>query len=71
MLPKEYKLQELQRCLAIQLNLPTIIVDGVLQYKEKLFAWIDRITGQIQIRGVLCQEYFQVRKLMYAHFGRI
>jgi hypothetical protein len=57
--------------LAIQLNLPTIIVDGVLQYKEKLFAWIDRNTGQIQIKGVLCQEYFQVRKLMYGHFGRI
>ena len=53
------------------MNLPTEIVDGVLSYKDRLFVWVDKQTGKIQMKGVVCHEYFQVRKLMYSHFGRM
>jgi len=57
--------------LQIQLNLQTEIVDGVLSHGQKIFVWIDKQTAQIQMTGALCQEYFQVRKLVYSHFGRM
>jgi chorismate synthase len=46
-------------------------VDGVLSHGQKIFVWIDKQTAQIQMTGALCQEYFQVRKLVYSHFGRM
>lgn len=57
-LPKQYKLQELQNYLAVQLNLQTQLVDGVLSYRDKLFMQIDKQTEQINLKGAVCQEYF-------------
>jgi hypothetical protein len=59
----------LQKELAIQLNLQTTIVDGVLSYKDQVFVWFQK--GAIQLKGCVSEEYFQIRKLMYCHFGRM
>ena len=42
----------------MQLNLQTVLVDGHLLYKNLLCLWIDKESGQIQLKGTACQEYF-------------
>ena len=79
----DYSLRDLQQFLNAH-NFPTVLLDGCLNYEDKLYVYFDKakkakdIDGaqsaerqQLKVRGTLCKEYFQVRRLIYQHFGRI
>ena len=68
---KEYRLAELHNFLTQQHNIQTMLLDNSLNYKDKIFIYLDKDTKQIKLDGFICPEYFVIRKLIYAHFGRI
>ena len=69
LVPKNYKLQELQSFLVSQCNLPTVLSDAELCFKDKVRVSLRE--GQIHLEGTLCPEYFTIRKLIYCHLGRM
>ena len=69
LVPKNYKLQALQTYLVQQFNLQTRLKDSQLWYKDKVCV---KLAGsKIELEGLVCQEYFLIRKLVYSHFGRM
>lgn len=46
-------------------------MDKTLKYEDKIFINIDEMTKQIKLDGVISQEYFAIRKLIYSHFAMI
>ena len=48
-----------------------MLLDNRLNYKDKIYIYLDKDTKQIKLEGFICPEYFAIRKLIYAHFGRI
>ena len=68
---KEYRLAELHNFLTQQHNIQTMLLDNRLNYKDKIYIYFDKVTKQIKLQGFICPEYFAIRKLIYAHFGRI
>ena len=68
---KEYRLAELHNFLNQQHNIQTMLLDNRLNYKDKIYIYLDKDTKQIKLEGFICPEYFAIRKLIYAHFGRI
>ena len=71
LMSKEYRLAELQQFLAQQHNIQTCLLDKSLSYQDKIHIYLDKDTKQIKLEGFICPEYFAIRKLIYAHFGRI
>lgn len=71
LMSKEYKLAELQQFLAQQHNIQTLLLDKRLNFQDKIYVFLDKETKQIKLEGFICPEYFAIRKLIYAHFGRI
>jgi len=67
---KEYKLIELQQFLSQQ-HIQTLLLDQRLNFEDKIYIFFDKATRQIKLEGFICPEYFAIRKLIYAHFGRI
>ncbi len=68
---KEYRIAELQDFLKRE-GIMSVLIDGRLSTSgNKLQIYFDKATGQIRFEGILCKEYFIVRSLIYAHFGRI
>lgn len=41
-LPKEYRLQELQHALSMQLNIHTDVIDGCLCFQNKVYLWFEQ-----------------------------
>ena len=67
----DYRLAELQTYLSTQHNINTLLLDKTLRYEDKIFICIDESTKQIKLEGVISQEYFAIRKLIYSHFAMI
>ena len=42
-----------------------------IEEMDKIYIYLDKDTKQIKLEGFMCPEYFAIRKLIYAHFGRI
>ena len=73
----DYSLRDLQHFLNAH-NFPTVLLDGCLNYDEKLYVYFDKPKKskdthgalslnrqQLKVRGTLCKEYFQIRRLIY------
>ena len=63
----DYSLRDLQAFLQ-QHSFQTILLNGQLNYQDKLHIYFD---GQLRLTGNLCKEYFQIRRLMYQHYGKL
>ena len=46
------------------------MINKKLNYENKVEIYQDQ-KGELQIVGQLCEEYIQIRKLIYEHFGRV
>ena len=66
----DYSLRDLQQFLNAH-NFPTVLLDGCLNYEDKLYVYFDKpkkskdVLGaqsinreQLKVRGTLCKEYF-------------
>ena len=71
LMSKEYRLAELHNFLTQQHNIQTLLLDNCLNYQDRIYIYLDKETKQINLKGFICPEYFAIRKLIYAHFGRI
>jgi len=68
-----FSLRELQRFLA-SYSIQTILFNGCLNFSDKVYFWIGKDKqnkNQLRLKGEICKEYFQIRKLVYQHFGKV
>lgn len=73
----EHSMRDLKHFLEVH-NFQMMLLDGCLSYDDKVFIYFDDQKGtnkvtrkQLRFSGHLCQEYFQIRRLVDQHFGRL
>lgn len=64
-----YRLSDLQKYLGDN-GIPVRMMNKKLNYEDKVEIFQDS-RGELQVVGQLCEEYIQIRKLIYEHFGRV
>ena len=55
-------------------NIDTVLLDGCLSYDDKVHVFFDKNESgrmALNFQGSLCMEYFQIRRLVNEHFGRL